>query len=104
MSRRNPHRRATTCEWCGQPIIWAITASGARQPLDPEPNPDGNTLAYKDALGVWRARSLTSVAAEGAPRHPLEKPHMPHFATCSGPKQLQVVMDNVTPLRRQGRR
>lgn len=91
------HRRAPACRACGQPVIFALTESGARQPLDPDPNPDGNVLAFQDALGAWRVRSLASV--EPASRHPLEKPYMPHFATCKGPAQ-QELPANVTPIRR----
>ncbi|TDD37830.1 hypothetical protein E1287_07155 [Actinomadura sp. KC06] len=91
------HRNAPACRLCSQPVIFALTESGAYQPLDPEPNPKGNVLAFKDALGAWRARSLASV--EGDARHPLEKTFMPHFATCKGPAQ-QVLPANVTPIRR----
>ncbi|WP_141576185.1 hypothetical protein [Actinomadura sp. WMMA1423] len=78
-------------------MIFALTEAGARQPLDPEPHPDGNVLAFNDALGVWRARSVAS--ADPAARHPLEKTFMPHFATCKGPAQ-QELPANVTPIRR----
>jgi hypothetical protein len=94
---RKVHKNAPTCERCRQVLIWAITEAGHRQPLDPESNPDGSVLAYRDAQGCWRARSLAS--AGDAPRHPLERIYMPHQATCKGPVQTAVRAD-VTPIRR----
>lgn len=69
------------CRACGQPVLIATTAAGRRQPLDPNPDPSGNTAVYRDAAGTWRARVPTSAL----PAHPWEKLHTPHPATCSGP-------------------
>ncbi|MCP9947193.1 hypothetical protein [Actinomadura madurae] len=80
-------------------MIFALTESGAYQPLDPEPNPAGNVLAFRDGMGTWRARSVAALDQDGGSRHPLEKTYMPHFATCKGPAQ-QELPANVTPIRR----
>jgi hypothetical protein len=96
---RRGHRRAPACRLCGQPVIFALTEAGAYQPLNPGPDEEGNVLAYRDGMGTWRARSLTALT-DGAPRHPLEKTFMPHFATCKGPAQ-QELPANVTPTRRK---
>jgi len=32
------------CRYCGQPVIWAVTVSGKRIPLDPTPTADGRIL------------------------------------------------------------
>ncbi|MFE9099907.1 hypothetical protein [Actinomadura geliboluensis] len=79
-------------------MIFALTETGAYQPLDPEPNPDGNVLAHRDGLGTWRARSRASVPDDA--RHPLDRVFMPHFATCKAPRQ-QALPANVTPIRRR---
>ncbi|NEA21560.1 hypothetical protein [Actinomadura bangladeshensis] len=81
-------------------MIFALTEAGAYQPLDPVPRDDGNVLAHRDGMGTWRARSITALDEDGAPRHPLEKRYMPHFATCKGPRQQQLPA-NVTPIRRK---
>ncbi|MEV5710096.1 hypothetical protein [Actinoallomurus sp. NPDC052274] len=82
MTKPRPHRHTPTCSECGEPIIWAITQAGAKQPLNPRPDLDGSVLAYKDALGAWRSRSLSAIS-DDTPRHPLERPYMPHAATCT---------------------
>lgn len=79
----------------------AATQAGERQPLNPRPDQDGNVLAYRDGTGTWRARSLAST--KEIPPYGHEKRFMPHFATCRGRPQLQIVPDNVTPLRRRRR-
>lgn len=33
---------AATCASCGAPILWATTRQGARMPLDPWIDPEGN--------------------------------------------------------------
>ncbi|WP_149264248.1 hypothetical protein [Actinomadura sp. K4S16] len=103
MTRRKPVQEVPECERCGQRIVWALTRRGRWQPLDPEPDPGGSVLAYRDALGVLRARSLAS-AGDG-PRHPLERVHMPHAATCGGPRQEEPPWDPASePVASTGRR
>lgn len=69
----------STCRLCRRPLILALTARGRRQPLDAQPNPDGNVLAYQDDRQIWHARSMR---VDGIPQRPWEDIYMPHFATC----------------------
>jgi hypothetical protein len=89
-----PHKNTPTCDDCGDRILWATTAAGRYQPLNPVPDENGNVLAYRDALGVVRARSASGVT-EGSPRHPLERLYMPHPATCR-PRQQPLASDVVS--------
>lgn len=91
------------CLACGQQVKWAITAAGKRQPLNFWPDPAGNTAAYQDALGVWRARALRE--GDEPDRGWTEHRYMPHAATCTArPKPYQLTRDklpgNVLPFRR----
>lgn len=67
-----------TCPDCGQPVLTALTAAGRRQALNPQPDDRGNTAAYRDGTGTWRAR----VPTPELPILPYEHLHMPHPATC----------------------
>ncbi|MBA9006001.1 hypothetical protein [Thermomonospora cellulosilytica] len=103
--RRRPHRSAPTCDLCGEPILWATTQAGYRQPLDPTPNAKGSVLAYKDHHGVLRSRAV-STAGPRQNWHPLEKVYMPHQATCQLKLQhppTNVPLTKSTSSRRRGR-
>lgn len=76
-SRRKTTPPPPTCEHCGERILWATTVAGRSQALNPHPDHNGNVWAYTDAKGRLQARAATS-----PPKH-LEKPYMPHAATCS---------------------
>jgi hypothetical protein len=80
MAARKHHTEASFCQACDARIIWATTEAGAKQALDYQPNPGGNVMAFHGVAG-WQARST---ASGSEPRHPLEKTHMPHAATCTG--------------------
>ncbi|MCY0921866.1 MULTISPECIES: hypothetical protein [unclassified Streptomyces] len=73
-------RDLAACSACDQSILWTITARGRRQAVNPEPAAGGNTAVYRDGLGGYRSRGLTSdrPAAES-----YEWLAMPHAATCS---------------------
>ncbi|KAA9379584.1 hypothetical protein F5972_07970 [Microbispora cellulosiformans] len=71
----------TRCRDCHAEIFFAVTESGARQPLDAEPDPAGPVLARRGAGGWWLARAVQSVTDPNE-LHPLETRFMPHFATC----------------------
>lgn len=66
------------CRSCLQPIIWAVTEAGKRQPLDRDPDPDGIVIAYQDPLGGWHSRALPN----DQPVLPPWKRYTTHFATC----------------------
>lgn len=66
------------CRQCGLDVLWALTKTGAKMPVDPEPNEGGNVAVYRDHLGQLRAR----VVMVGAPIEDYERRAMPHIATC----------------------
>lgn len=82
MKQRHP----AECGECQASVIWAFTPMGKRMPLDPEPNAEGNTAAYRDGTGRWRARVLRT----GEQPAGYERLYMPHFATCPVRKKAPV--------------
>ena len=68
--------RATCDRGCGQGFAWAITTKGKRQPIDPEPVPDGNIALGRDEEGVLRSCSLGPGDAPKGDRY------VTHFFTC----------------------
>lgn len=63
----------STCRSCGAEIIWALTDSGKRMPVDAEPVEGGNLRLIPDGDVV----RVEVVMGGGAPLQ-----HRPHFATC----------------------
>lgn len=60
------------CSSCQAPIVWAITDSGRRMPVDAQPHEDGTVvLTYETSF----------VAARVDPTYTGPK-HLSHFATC----------------------
>lgn len=59
------------CRSCGAEILWAVTTSGKRMPVDATPEPYGN-VQLETVDGVLRA----SVVGHG------DGTHVAHFATC----------------------
>lgn len=74
------------CRACGQPIRWSVTAAGKRQALNPEPDPAGNTVARLGALATWYSR----VPTPERPQAPFERLFMPHAATCTATRTVQL--------------
>lgn len=72
----------STCTTCGAQILWTTTERGALQPVDAEPNENGNVAVRKDGAGRLRSRGISG-------ERPLleheEHLHMPHHATCTNP-------------------
>lgn len=66
-----------SCPHCGQPVLLARTAAGLRQYLEPDPDPTGNTAAYRDHTRTWRSRRPT----DEYPLLSYERIYMPHYAT-----------------------
>jgi hypothetical protein len=63
------------CNSCGAPILWAITSTGKRMPVDAEPSPVGNVLLI--------VRSGEEPRAEVVPRGTKSNLlRVSHFATC----------------------
>jgi hypothetical protein len=61
---------------CGASFAWAITVKGKRQPIDPEPRPDGNLALARDSEGVLHSYLL------GPGDVPKGDRYVTHFATC----------------------
>lgn len=62
----------TVCRSCGEPILWAVTSTGSRIPIDFEPVSDGNVQLNENGSCVMagKGKALTG---------PLRKTH---YATC----------------------
>jgi hypothetical protein len=79
-----PHQHARArCDHCQAAILWTVTAKGARQAVNPDPDPSGNTAVYTDATGRLRSRQLTT---ERPSLEHAEWLAMPHAATCRAPR------------------
>lgn len=76
-ARRARQSAYSECPTCLDRILWAITAKGARQALNYQPDPAGNVAARHEANGGWRARS----SPPGEPLVFPDKRFMPHWAT-----------------------
>jgi hypothetical protein len=85
------------CAQCLAAIRWAITERGRRQPIDAQPNPEGNLAAHTSGTGTLKVRVLTKERdrLEGA-----EWQAMPHAATCQAPRPQRPAR----PASRPGRR
>lgn len=95
------------CERCGKPIIFGWNPDTKNKiPLNPKPDPAGNTACYQDGHGTLRARRPT---AENR-IDPFERLYMPHQATCTGRTPAERAeahadaaarLDNVVPMHRR---
>lgn len=65
----------STCRSCGAHIVWAITDSGKRMPVDSEPDPQGILTVWATGDDGWRCSVIPEAGWDG-PRF------RPHFATC----------------------
>ena len=66
------------CSSCGAKIRWAVTDSGRRMPINPDPDELGNLYVWRSVDGGLRACSV--FAQGGFPSG--AKRAMSHFATC----------------------
>jgi hypothetical protein len=62
------HWERTPCSGCGRPMIWSITDTGSKMPLQAVPNPDGDRVAWRDSDGIIRDRAYR----DGEPLNPPE--------------------------------
>lgn len=74
------------CDHCTTPVLWTVTEARRRLPVDPHPDPGGNTACYRVRYGVWASRSLDG--ADAPPPAAWEHLYRPHTATCT-PTALQ---------------
>lgn len=76
------------CSECKATIVWTATVNGKMQPLDAEPNDDGNVVmtgrfratdrgALPESRVLTKAEREPSLFADGGPER-----FMPHHATC----------------------
>jgi hypothetical protein len=67
---------ASVCRSCGAPIVWAVTVTGHRMPVDADPG-RGGTVTLRDRPGLSPIALVVGAAPPGAPLR-----HRPHFASC----------------------
>lgn len=72
-----------TCRTCHRQVVWGLTATGKRMPLDAAPSMDGNVLLAfgRGDHGEDLADVLTGKRLDDA-RSALVALRTPHFATC----------------------
>jgi len=76
---------SATCATCGAPIIWAVTASGTRMPLDATPDLErGNVRLFSTGQGEPDVAYVYATPADARKAWiPGSKSGwVPHFATC----------------------
>ncbi|MEW2631813.1 hypothetical protein AB0903_09170 [Streptomyces sp. NPDC048389] len=72
------------CRRCGARIRWTLTTkNGVRQPVDADPNPQGNLAVTRGVDDILYSRGLTTAHPEPKGQ---EWRAMPHHATCTGPR------------------
>lgn len=74
----------STCRSCHAQILWAVTATDRRIPLDVDPRPDGNIAknGVYDPAGAPHVTILTGGAIERA-RADRKELYVAHFVTCT---------------------
>lgn len=72
------------CRFCGARIVWQLTTSGARMPVDREPDRTRGNLIVADVGGVTRVVVLSKDALTQARRMGAEL-FVPHAADASCP-------------------
>lgn len=73
----------STCRSCGAPVVWAVTTTGKRMPVDADPVDGGNVL-LSPAVSSGQAPTATVVGkavqpnlfGDDSPRY------VSHFSTC----------------------
>ncbi len=68
----------TTCKSCGARILWALTATGKRMPIDSEPSEKGTLFLV--GLAAIDHRSTLEDARQA--REKAAPRYTSHFATC----------------------
>jgi len=85
----DPEYGPSRCRDCGAVIVWALTDSGRRLPVDFEPSPQGTLEIFVELFpdgspvdpGVQRVRRRPATRPPGAPAWLI------HWATCSARPQ-----------------
>ena len=80
VSDERPAGGRGTCEACGEPLLWAITAGGSRAPLCAKPSDDGNVLVFRRdgelRCATLPPRTVSVLREQGVPLR------LNHFANC----------------------
>lgn len=74
------------CSKCHAPIVWCATVNGKMQPIDAEPNPDGNLRMTPNFRPTERGvlQEVVVIRKDEQPdlfADPVVR-YMPHHATC----------------------
>lgn len=69
------------CRWCHRAVVWAVTPSGDRLPVDAEPSADGVLVLSVDDRGVRTSVPLTKQQLPAAREHG-QRLHIQHRETC----------------------
>lgn len=73
----------TPCRSCGAQMIWAITETGKKMPVDAEPSSAGEfVLFWIESENTPQVRSLVSIERNGRPMGEWDGNYSSHFATC----------------------
>ena len=83
-----------TRKGCGAPILWVATVNGKMQPLDLDPNPDGNirlidTYRQTERGVLQKCRVIPKAELAGSLFGDDEPRYMPHHATCPHAEQFR---------------
>jgi len=76
-----------TCSSCGAEIIWCVTTTEKKMPVDATENPSGNVFVLRDSWGDPLAFSGLDVPECAADPHARITTHTSHFATCPNASQ-----------------
>lgn len=66
------------CSSCQAPIIWSVTETGRKCPIDADPVPDGNLILVKQLIGPPLMKVFNEKTHPNWPRR-----YVSHFATCA---------------------
>lgn len=75
---------APRCRSCGAVLIWAVTDSGRRMPLDFDPVPNGNLVLSRD-----RDSPRAIVLSPGQQPHVSVPRYISHFSSCPHAKRFR---------------
>lgn len=73
----------SACKRCHAPILWALTTTGAKMPIDPKPHENGNvelTFGAGDPVAVVRGPDVPIAAG---------KAYVSHFVSCPAAGQFR---------------
>lgn len=79
-----------SCRSCGAEVIWTVTKTGKKMPVDAKPDPDGKLIVWKNDAGVHARYE------DDAPAFVQNRPSRftSHFATCPQAQQHRRAGDS----------